>query len=138
MMRKFFLTSLSTILSLTVVAGCRTAATIVAQRPIPMNGYDGRWVGPVRPDDASCGTDRTGVLVIRDTSFAFDPFQGALTLRGTNDETGHLAGTQMGGAGNNLSLSFVAQASTDANGEESVVGVLTSGKCRWQVALRRG
>jgi len=137
MSNSFFLCFGLALSSLALVR-CATVGTVIAQRPLALAGDQGRWVGAVRSDDAMCGPQRTGVMVIGPEEFAFDPFQGTLTVRGKRDDGGSLAGTASGGAAGGLTLEFKGRVVTDPANGQQIVGVLTSRRCTWQVDLHRG
>ncbi len=135
--RIFFLSS-GLAVSGAALIGCTTMTDVVAGRPSSVAGDRGRWIGSVRPSDDACGGERTGVMVIGADSFAFDPFQGSLSIRGARGDADLLVGSVSGGAAGSLSLNFAGNVVTDAAGEQRVTGVLTSSRCRWQVELHRG
>ena len=145
-----------------LATGCATTDTLVARRTLAIYGYEGRWAGGVKPTVDHCGDAAKGVLTISGSSFVFDPFQGTTVLHGTFDTaTGQLTGsyerprggaglpgTSAGAQGNTsggtkagtgpvLSITFAGRAAADATGGEAVTGTLTSGRCSWDVDLRR-
>jgi hypothetical protein len=127
------------------LAGCgigelpkRASDAIGSGKVIALQGFEGRWGGPVRPSDASCGPERHGLMRVGDGAFAFDPFGSTTVIKGTA-ENDTLSGTltRPGGGHQTLSISFTGHARQDAEGTETIEGVLTSGKCTWKVTLAR-
>ncbi len=116
----------------------RASETIGSGKVLALSGFEGRWGGTVRPNDASCGPERHGLMRVGGGTFAFDPF-GSTTVIDGKVEKDTLSGTltRPGGGHQVLSISFTGHAREDAGGKETIEGVLTSGKCSWQVALER-
>jgi hypothetical protein len=98
-----------------------------------------RWAGPVIPLEPSCGHETIGLMSIGAHSFGFDPFQSTTVIQGVVDG-GALRGTLTRTGGNKqvLSISFDGQAGKDDQGRATIIGTLSSGRCRWHVALKRG
>jgi hypothetical protein len=106
---------------------------------LALDGLEGRWGGTVHPGDGSaCGPERHGLMRVGDGKFAFDPFESTTVINGTVEKD-TLSGTltRPGGGHQTLSISFTGHAREDAGGKQTIDGVLTSGKCSWQVALER-
>jgi hypothetical protein len=129
-----------------LLAGCgigelpkRASDTIGSGKVLALDGLEGRWGGTVRPGDASaCGPERHGLMRVGDGKFAFDPFESTTVINGTVEKD-TLSGTltRPGGGHQTLSISFTGHAREDSGGKQTIDGVLTSGKCSWQVALER-
>jgi hypothetical protein len=129
-----------------LLAGCgigelpkRASDTIGSGKVLALDGLEGRWGGTVHPGDGSaCGPERHGLMRVGDGKFAFDPFESTTVINGTVEKD-TLSGTltRPGGGHQTLSISFTGHAREDAGGKQTIDGVLTSGKCSWQVALER-
>jgi hypothetical protein len=124
-------------------------------------GYEGRFTGPVAPQTPGCGAPATGGMTVGEGKFALDPFAGTTVIAGTLDKDGTMQGifTRFSGASGGsanplgqpaeapkaasrggrqvLSIAFIGRASTDSQGGQQITGSLTSGPCRWSVALKR-
>jgi hypothetical protein len=102
-------------------------------------GSEGRWLGPVVPVEADCGSRTSGLMSIGHGVFAFDPFQSTSVLHGTVGPSGDIVGeTVRPVAGSkSITMNFVGQLQ-QSEGVEKIVGTLTSGRCRWSVGLVRG
>jgi hypothetical protein len=78
-------------------------------------------------------------MSIGEETFAFDPFQSTIVLRGRTNSAGDVLGEavrQIPG-GRSTTIGFVGHIEhTEA--VERIIGTLTSGRCHWAVALRRG
>ena len=125
------------------VASCalpaRVSRNIGTGETLPLYGIEGRWAGPVTPDDPSCGRTTTGLMSVGSDTFGFDPFQSTAVIQGTVQKR-KLAGTltRSGGNKQTLSLRFEGEATTDSEGKPAITGALVSGRCRWHVVLIRG
>ncbi len=125
-----------------VLGGCdipgRISRHIGTGETLPLYGLEGRWAGPVTAEDASCGAPATGLMSVEDGSFAFDPFQGTTVIKGVIQE-GTFSGTltRPGASKQSLSISFTGRARQDGTGNEVVKGYVASGRCRWEVTLKR-
>ncbi len=53
----------------------RASETIGSGKVLALEGFEGRWGGSVRPNDASCGPERHGLMRVGSGTFAFDPFE---------------------------------------------------------------
>ena len=128
--------------NLAVLGGCdapaRISRNLGSGEVIAVYGLEGRWAGPVVPDDASCGKPGTGLMSIGRGTFAFDPFQGTTVIKG-RVEGDHLSGSFSRPGGNkvSLSISFEGHASASAADEDTIDGKLVSARCRWSVSLKR-
>jgi hypothetical protein len=102
-------------------------------------GEAGRWAGPVTPLDAGCGAKTTGLMSIGHGSFAFDPFQSTDVLQGKIGDAGDLQAEAVRPLPGNkaVTMSFVGRIQHTNDGDQ-ITGTLTSGHCRWSVALSRG
>jgi hypothetical protein len=125
------------------VAGCglpsRLSRNLGTGETLAIYGAEGRWAGPVTPSDTSCGQTTTGLMSVGSGAFGFDPFQSTTVIQGTV-ANGTLRGTltRTGANKHALSISFEGQAGEDAQGKDQITGTLLSGRCRWNVALKRG
>jgi hypothetical protein len=72
-------------------------------------------------------------------NFAFDPFQSTSVLHGKVGPAGDLVGEAVHpvAGSKSITMEFLGHLQ-QANGTEKVVGILTSGRCHWSVALVRG
>jgi hypothetical protein len=122
-----------------IVLGCghkNLADPLQSGEVFAWNGLQGRWVGPVVPDDPSCGQGTEGLLSIGESGFGFDPFQSTTVIEGKITDDGHLIGNLVRESPDHKSLliSFNAVRS----GSDAIKGQLQSGRCHWDVTLHRG
>ena len=129
--------SLANVLFLTTCAGDLEGQSR-ADDMSPWSGPEGRWIGPVTPLGPDCGLRTTGLMSASSRTFAFDPFQGAVVLRGKVDLTGELVGevVRPGPGNKSITLGFLGRIQRVEKGER-IAGTLTSGRCRWSVLLLR-
>ena len=106
-------------------------------RVLAWAGLQGRWVGPVVPNDATCGEAKWGLMTIGEKGFGFDPFASTIVIQGQVDPQGHLSGTLVRQGGNHqpMAISLEAAASADVS---SITGIVQSNRCQWTVTLHRG
>ena len=107
---------------------------------LPWHGLEGRYSGSVTPVLANCGPKTQGLMSVGGGKFAFDPFQSTTVIKGKVAEDGSLHGelVRQGGGNQTLKADFEARARRNGAGGDEIAGVLSSGRCRWQVILRRG
>lgn len=150
-----FLSRLPAVIALITLAGCAadspaTQANAPAQ---PQGDMEGRYSGPVVPNQPGCGLTETGRLRFtpgsRTGRFTFEQSLGARmlygeagpgnTLQATPNEIGHFGP----GGGPSLASPFPNQPARlearlqHVNGAPVITGTLTEGTCRWSVTLRR-
>jgi hypothetical protein len=120
-----------------VLVGCQgdLGERLQSGKVLAWAGLQGRWAGPAVPADSGCGSTTRGLMSIGEKGFGFDPFQSTTVIHGDIDQSGHLSGklTREGGDHQPVSVSFEGMAETD-----SITGTLQSGRCHWNVTLRRG
>ena len=130
------------VLPLVPIVGCKgdVSEHLQSGRVLALYGLQGRWVGPVVPEDKSCGPAAQGLMSIGQKGFGFDPFQSTTVIQGAVGADGRLAGAvQRPGADHqNLSVSFGGQASGTGSEVEAIEGAVVSGRCHWKVTLHRG
>ena len=124
------------------LAGCglpaKLSRNIGTGETVAVWGLEGRWAGPVRSADAACGKESTGLMSVGSGAFAFDPFQGTTVLKGTVEQ-GKFRGelTRRGGGNQTLSIVFEGEAARNEKRDEVITGKLSSGRCQWNVTLKR-
>jgi hypothetical protein len=137
-----FSQSACTALMLALIAGCGgdVGERLQSGRVLALHGLQGRWAGPVVPQDKSCGPVAQGLMSIGEKGFAFDPFQSTTVIQGVVGKDGRLTGdlARLGPDRQNLSVSFEGSASVDGSDTEAIEGALVSGRCHWKVTLHRG
>jgi hypothetical protein len=134
MFRLFFLIGF-----IAAVSGCSGAADrLQSGRVMGWFGLEGRWAGPVTAKADGCGPTATGQMSVEQTKFAFDPFQGTTIINGSVSDDGHLDGvlSRPGNGQQVVSISFSGSAVKHDGGEQTIDGVLTSGRCSWSVSLK--
>ena len=96
---------------------------------------DGRWVGPVTPEQATCGSATRGLLEADGGNVMFTPSEGVLVLRGqvAKDGTMTAQSSTVGQAHQAVVTSFSGKIS---NG--NIEGTLTQQGCTSRVALKPG
>lgn len=99
------------------------------------NGLQGRWVGPVVPEQPNCGATVEGTMSIGGQGFAFDPFQSSIVIAGKLDQDDHLAGKLLRHGTDRQDISILFEGSPQ--GSEMITGILRSGRCSWTVTLHR-
>lgn len=128
-------------LSLLALAGCvhNVGEALQSGQGFSLFGDDGRWVGPVAPTKPDCGQQTTGLMTLSSGKFSFDPFQSVVIVEGTVD-AGRLAGevTRSAPGEKAITMRLMAMIDHPKNGPAAIEGTLTSGRCSWNVALRRG
>jgi hypothetical protein len=126
------------LLCLLLVGGCQHGISDALQsgQVLSWNGLEGRWVGDVIPAGGACGPATKGLMTIGAHGFAFDPFQGTEVVRGDVAKDSRLVGklARTGPGRQDLSIAFEGTATTN----NTIDGLLQSGRCRWSVALHRG
>jgi hypothetical protein len=75
-------------------------------------------------------------MTIGQRGFAFDPFQSTAVVHGDVADDGHLKGKLVRAGPDHRDLSIVFDAV--ASRPDAIDGKLQSGRCRWNVELRRG
>jgi hypothetical protein len=139
-MSSIFSQSVWTALMLVLIAGCKgdMGEHLQSGRVLALHGLQGRWAGPVVPQDKSCGPVAQGLMSIGEKGFAFDPFQSTTVIQGSVGKDGHLVGdlTRLGPDHQNLLVSFVGSAISESD-TEMIEGALVSGRCHWKVTLHR-
>ena len=106
-------------------------------RVLAWNGLQGRWVGPVTPNDASCGQATKGLMTIGEKGFGFDPFASTVVIQGQVAPDGRLSGTLVRQGGNHQPMTISLEATASAD-ESSITGTVLSNRCQWTVTLQRG
>lgn len=141
-MASIFSQSVCTTLILALIAGCGgdMGERLQSGRVLALHGLQGRWVGPVVPQDKSCGPVAQGLMSIGEKGFAFDPFESTTVIQGVVGKDGRLTGdlARLGPDHQNLSVSFEGSASADGSDTEAIEGAVVSGRCHWKVTLHRG
>lgn len=139
--RGFRLSNAAGVVCLLLLAACSgdPGEPLQSGRVLPWAGPEGRWVGPVSPIDSGCGPESEGLLSIGGGAFAFDPFQSTTVLHGTIDPAGNVSGEavrQISG-GKSVTIGFVGRVQ-HTEPTDKIIGMLTSGRCHWAVALSCG
>ena len=138
LMRTFFWLAVGAL----VLASCglpgRVSRNIGTGETLPVFGLEGRWAGPVGPAAPACGQETKGLMSVGSGAFAFDPFQSTTVIKG-KVEGGALTGTlvRRGPNDQTLSITFEGKAGKTGDGQDAITGTLSSGRCRWSVALTR-
>lgn len=127
-----------TLLLVSLIAGCQSdiGERLQSGQVLAWSGLQGRWAGPVVPSDGACGPTTHGLMSVGEKSFGFDPFQGTTVIDGKVGQDRKLHGELIreGADHQQLSISFDGVATS----ADAIKGTLKSGRCQWEVTLRRG